>query len=236
MLAEPRRKKVKRSRDPQNLEWSSDKEKFGYKMLEKMGWREGEGLGISNTGITKHISVSVKSDNKGLGADSNFKYYDWKGEFDNVLKSMNKASSLSYSDDDECYANNKKSISKLHNNDSIIKDVSIKSNTDMFKLIRQDLHNDCFAVTNEDNTILTYTHKTDMKTYFNQKKDRKRKMENAMLEGASITCVSNNFCLNKSNVSTNCDITKFSPYLTKIDKFKKKKHKTKGSNNISQFV
>ncbi|WP_411023685.1 G patch domain-containing protein, partial [Salmonella sp. s51228] len=89
MLAEPRRKKVKRSNDPQNLLWSSDKEKFGYKMLEKMGWREGEGLGISKTGITKHISVSVKSDNKGLGADSNFKYYDWQGEFNNVLKSMN---------------------------------------------------------------------------------------------------------------------------------------------------
>jgi glycosyltransferase involved in cell wall biosynthesis len=30
--------------DPQNTRWSSDKNKFSYKLLKRMGWSEGKGL------------------------------------------------------------------------------------------------------------------------------------------------------------------------------------------------
>lgn len=35
-------------------------------MLEKMGWKEGEGLGKQNDGIKEHIKVKFKQDNEGL--------------------------------------------------------------------------------------------------------------------------------------------------------------------------
>ena len=37
-----------------------DKSKFGYRMLEKMGWKEGKGLGAEEGGSTEHIPVQQK--------------------------------------------------------------------------------------------------------------------------------------------------------------------------------
>lgn len=42
-----------------------DGEKFGQKMLEKMGWTSGKGLGANEQGITEHVRVSVKNDKSG---------------------------------------------------------------------------------------------------------------------------------------------------------------------------
>lgn len=44
----------------------TDSNKFGQKMLERMGWKEGKGLGRNEDGLTEHVKVSYKSDNKGL--------------------------------------------------------------------------------------------------------------------------------------------------------------------------
>ena len=46
------------------------KESSGYKLLSKMGWREGEGLGASKQGIKSHIKVKKKFENWGVGAVS----------------------------------------------------------------------------------------------------------------------------------------------------------------------
>lgn len=42
-----------------------DANKFGQKMLEKMGWQQGKGLGANENGITEHIKMSYKNDSKG---------------------------------------------------------------------------------------------------------------------------------------------------------------------------
>ncbi|KAF7491556.1 PIN2/TERF1-interacting telomerase inhibitor 1 [Sarcoptes scabiei] len=65
MLAE-RRKKVVWS-NPRGTIWANDKKKFGQKILESMGWREGFGLGKNRDGITENIKASYKFDNKGFG-------------------------------------------------------------------------------------------------------------------------------------------------------------------------
>lgn len=44
---------------------SADKSKYGYRMLQRMGWEEGKGLGSNEEGQTEHIKVKVKRDNKG---------------------------------------------------------------------------------------------------------------------------------------------------------------------------
>jgi len=67
MLAEPRSKQ-KWSDDPRNTRWSNDKTKFGYQMLSKMGWSEGQGLGAKLSGSTSHVKVSKKKSASGLGS------------------------------------------------------------------------------------------------------------------------------------------------------------------------
>ncbi|XP_036437558.1 PIN2/TERF1-interacting telomerase inhibitor 1 [Colossoma macropomum] len=67
MLAEPRRKQ-KWSVDPRNSTWSKDESKFGQKMLERMGWSKGKGLGKNEQGGTEHVKVKVKNNSLGVGA------------------------------------------------------------------------------------------------------------------------------------------------------------------------
>lgn len=48
-------------------EWSEDGNKFGKRMLEKMGWTSGGGLGKNEDGRTEHIDLKVKTNLKGVG-------------------------------------------------------------------------------------------------------------------------------------------------------------------------
>ncbi|KAJ2831275.1 hypothetical protein FBU31_002307 [Coemansia sp. 'formosensis'] len=43
--------------------------RFGFKMLEKMGWSEGKGLGANEDGMKEHVKIKLKSNNFGIGAD-----------------------------------------------------------------------------------------------------------------------------------------------------------------------
>ena len=42
-----------------------DESKFGKKMLEKMGWTDGKGLGADESGETAHIKVKKRAANLG---------------------------------------------------------------------------------------------------------------------------------------------------------------------------
>ena len=44
----------------------SDKSKYGYRMLEQMGWKEGKGLGLKEDGSTEHVKIHKKPDNSGM--------------------------------------------------------------------------------------------------------------------------------------------------------------------------
>lgn len=77
-LAEPKRKQ-RIVADPNNLKWADgahipvvplinlviDKGGFGFKMLQKMGWSEGRGLGANLDGTVEHVKVALKSDSAG---------------------------------------------------------------------------------------------------------------------------------------------------------------------------
>ncbi|XP_037541349.1 PIN2/TERF1-interacting telomerase inhibitor 1 [Nematolebias whitei] len=90
MLAEQRRKR-KWSVDPRNSAWSNDDSKFGQKMLERMGWSKGKGLGRSEQGSTDHIKVKVKNDNHGLGANASHEdnWIAHQDEFNELLAQLN---------------------------------------------------------------------------------------------------------------------------------------------------
>ncbi|CAH1977782.1 unnamed protein product [Acanthoscelides obtectus] len=70
MLAEKRRK-TKYSLNPRGNQWAQDSNKFGQKILERMGWKHGKGLGAKENGITEHVKVSYKNDSKGMGYKGN---------------------------------------------------------------------------------------------------------------------------------------------------------------------
>ncbi|KAJ2709427.1 hypothetical protein H4R19_004255 [Coemansia spiralis] len=55
--------------DPRNLQWSQDKGRFGFRMLEKMGWSEGKGLGANEDGQKEHVKIKLKTNAHGVGAD-----------------------------------------------------------------------------------------------------------------------------------------------------------------------
>lgn len=55
--------------DPRNTAWSQDRKRFGYSMLQKMGWQDGQGLGSEGRkGSADPLKVVVRKDNRGIGA------------------------------------------------------------------------------------------------------------------------------------------------------------------------
>lgn len=69
-----------------------DSNKFGQKMLEKMGWQHGKGLGANEDGITEHIKVSYKNDSKGMGyKESNDQWTEHETNFSALLESLSGA-------------------------------------------------------------------------------------------------------------------------------------------------
>uniref|UniRef100_A0A0P4W199 G-patch domain-containing protein n=1 Tax=Scylla olivacea TaxID=85551 RepID=A0A0P4W199_SCYOL len=89
-MAEPRRRK-KWTLNPRGTLWANDDSKFGQKLMEKMGWSKGRGLGREEQGMKEHLSVKFKDDNKGIGYkgsdDEWIKHYE---DFENVLANLNK--------------------------------------------------------------------------------------------------------------------------------------------------
>ncbi|XP_028295851.1 PIN2/TERF1-interacting telomerase inhibitor 1 [Gouania willdenowi] len=90
MLADPRRKQ-KWSVDPRNSAWSNDDSKFGQKMLERMGWSKGKGLGRTEQGSTDHIKVKVKNNSFGLGtnASNEDNWIAHQDDFNELLTQLN---------------------------------------------------------------------------------------------------------------------------------------------------
>ncbi|KAJ2858667.1 hypothetical protein J3B02_000048 [Coemansia erecta] len=66
---------------------------FAEQQLAKYGWKQGEGLGKDKSGITRAITVSRRTDNRGVGSDSSQWTSNW---WDNLY---NKAASSTKADD-----------------------------------------------------------------------------------------------------------------------------------------
>ncbi|EGT58752.1 hypothetical protein CAEBREN_26338 [Caenorhabditis brenneri] len=93
ILAEPRRKQ-KISVDPQNLQWKNDDQKFSKKLMEKMGWSEGDGLGRNRQGDSNAVKLKANHSGRGLGADKLADYDStWishHDDFADLLVALNK--------------------------------------------------------------------------------------------------------------------------------------------------
>lgn len=81
----------------QNKEWAENKNSFGFKMLQKMGWKEGNGLGKHEDGQNTHVRVKKRSElEEGLGIGAKIDMAGqagWgktAGGFDSLLQKLNK--------------------------------------------------------------------------------------------------------------------------------------------------
>jgi len=54
--------------DTRNAEWAKDKSAFGQRMLMKMGWSEGKGLGKNQQGTNTNLRAIRREEGLGIGA------------------------------------------------------------------------------------------------------------------------------------------------------------------------
>jgi len=85
------------STDPNGEVWARDENKFGKKMLEKMGWSDGKGLGAELSGETSHVKVNKRAVHLGLGADAGTpdRWTEHISEFDDILSNLNNTKTAS---------------------------------------------------------------------------------------------------------------------------------------------
>ncbi|KAH8331753.1 hypothetical protein KR074_010703 [Drosophila pseudoananassae] len=89
MLAEPRRRK-RYNLCPRGKALYEDDNRFGTKMLEKMGWSKGKGLGANEDGNQEFVRVKFKNDADGLGYEARDDQWTIHEEgFNGLLKSLN---------------------------------------------------------------------------------------------------------------------------------------------------
>lgn len=110
MTYEASRKKQILVLQPRGKALYEDTSTFGSKMLEKMGWKKGDGLGKNQSGNVDFIQIRYKNDEHGLGFNKFGMDDNWtqnETSFDELLKSLN---SERGDQDDQNDSNTKKSL------------------------------------------------------------------------------------------------------------------------------
>lgn len=64
------RKTIAKLGSSMNQSGASKPSSIAMKLMNKMGWKEGQGLGKEETGIASHIVINKRDDNVGLGLES----------------------------------------------------------------------------------------------------------------------------------------------------------------------
>ena len=81
-----------RTLNPRGTLWTKDENKIGQKLLEKFGWKSGEGLGKTSQGMKDPIALNANFNQKGLGHEGKDDdvWLAHKDNFDDVLASLNR--------------------------------------------------------------------------------------------------------------------------------------------------
>ena len=72
--------------------WEEEKNSFGARMMAKMGWSQGKGLGKAESGINSYLQTKKKSDNLGIGASmaqSDEQYNASQSIYNDLLSRLN---------------------------------------------------------------------------------------------------------------------------------------------------
>ena len=112
-LAEPR-KRQKWTMNPRGNLWSKDENKFGQKLLEKMGWKDGDGLGAQKQGMKDPVALKANQDNKGVGhkGGDDDVWLNHKDNFAEVLSALNSVHNSAENSED---SDTKEDVTSLSN-------------------------------------------------------------------------------------------------------------------------
>jgi len=133
-----RRVKQKVSLNPRGGLWANDNDKFGQKMLEKMGWEKGKGLGSNLQGTTDPVKAAFKADARGMGYNGPVdQLAAHQSEFDALLSSLNTDNNREHRKPTESLEKKSKSSkSRVHYHKSTrAKDVSNYSANDISSIL-----------------------------------------------------------------------------------------------------
>merc|ERR1711934_1298544 len=82
-----------------NKRWAQNKSGFGFRMLQKMGWSEGKGLGKNEDGEKTFVKTARRPDNEGLGIETDLvgdKHFNkTMSDFDKLLAGLSESNSTS---------------------------------------------------------------------------------------------------------------------------------------------
>merc|ERR1712227_484268 len=75
--------------------WSEDKNKISVKMMEKMGWTQGNGLGAKEDGRTEHVKIKFKDEKRGVGCSLKYdrQWIAHQDSFNDLLAGLNSGES-----------------------------------------------------------------------------------------------------------------------------------------------
>ncbi|KAI7876621.1 G-patch-domain-containing protein [Lichtheimia hyalospora FSU 10163] len=138
------KQKQRISADPNNLTWSNDQSKFGFRMLQKMGWAPGKGLGVNEDGNQEHVKIRLKEDNLGLGANkkTSDNWLDNTDSFSRLLADLNarteSASATPEPESDEQQQQDDEKSSKKRKRSSSFEDDNDKSEKKKKKKDKKD--------------------------------------------------------------------------------------------------
>jgi hypothetical protein len=80
-------------KDTTNQAWADDTSSFGHRMLQKMGWKQGKGLGKDESGMIAAVKLTKRIDARGLGAEAdptgNSGWAEQQQTFAGVLATLN---------------------------------------------------------------------------------------------------------------------------------------------------
>jgi len=189
-LAGPRNKQ-RISIDPQNKKWSQDKSKYGMKLMKKMGWEEGKGLGSDMSGQTEHIKVFQKSNNLGIGATKKTmdNWLDNTNAFTELLKKLNERVESGNVSDDDSSKDEKKPIAygRLYHRKKFLRNkqvsnydkenlnmiLGVKSSSNTATPITSDDENEKSKKSSDNDSLKVKVQEISTKDYFaNKKKER----------------------------------------------------------------
>ncbi|GFW83317.1 hypothetical protein TNCV_2544171, partial [Trichonephila clavipes] len=194
--------------NPRGNLWMNDESRFGHKLLSKMGWSQGKGLGKNESGITEALNIGRKVERKGVGWKEKFGIDTH--DFDSVLENLNKKFQKSNGDevksDDNLISIEKRSHqfkNRLHYKKFLkMKDVSHYSDKDMDGIfISQTLKSKAKSIPEETST--NFKSELCMTDYFANKLKNKL----GKLSEANISSNKEPKCIETDRKSTESETT-----------------------------
>ncbi|KAF5153447.1 G-patch domain protein [Theileria parva strain Muguga] len=83
-MSKKQRERLLKTFNPTGKKYEST---FGASILSKFGWKEGQGLGKSEDGIKKPVSIKKVEGTSGLGSSKSDEWHNWWDDMYNELAS-----------------------------------------------------------------------------------------------------------------------------------------------------